>query len=268
MRVNRSSYIKWRTNKGTKSKQEIERERLMPLIEKCHKNKPSRGYHNIAAYLRDNYGYDKSDNLIHKCCKYMGIKSQVKHYRQKYTRPGNEHLIFENELNNDWSTNKPLEKITSDMTCIKHRGRLYDVVLYMDAFNNEILSYAYTNKHNNSAPYYEGLNILLSKLKGIETQIVLHTDQGATYSSRVFNNTYKDYNIIRSMSRAGTPTDNPKIESINGWIKAEIDSDWDINSYDNFGEFLDQYIYYYNNQRYAYSLKYKTPVQYRTEQGF
>lgn len=43
-----------------------------------------------------------------------------------------------------------------------------------------------------------------------------------------FTNAYKDYNIIRSMSRVGTPTDNPKMESINGWIKDEIINDWNI----------------------------------------
>ncbi len=30
------------------------------------------------------------------------------------------------------------------------------------------------------------------------------------------------YNIIRSMSRAGTPTDNAAMEAINGWVKAEL----------------------------------------------
>ena len=40
------------------------------------------------------------------------------------------------------------------------------------------------------------------------------------------------------MSRQGTPTDNPKMESINGWIKDEIINDWDIDSYDSFDEFI------------------------------
>ena len=30
------------------------------------------------------------------------------------------------------------------------------------------------------------------------------------------------YGITRSMSRAGTPTDNAAMEAINGWIKAEL----------------------------------------------
>ena len=51
------------------------------------------------------------------------------------------------------------------MTCIKYRGDLYDTVLYMDAFNIEILAYAYTKKHNSIKPYYDGLNIILGKIK-------------------------------------------------------------------------------------------------------
>lgn len=70
------------------------------------------------------------------------------------------------------------------------------------------------------------------------------------------------------MSRAGTPTDNPKMESINGWIKAEIESDWDIDSYPTFKKFINTYIYYYNNQRPAYVFTFETPIQYKVEQGF
>ena len=70
------------------------------------------------------------------------------------------------------------------------------------------------------------------------------------------------------MSRVGTPTDNPKMESINGWIKDEIDNDFDIDLYDSFDEFIKYYIYYYNNERLAYALDYKTPIQYKTELGF
>ena len=58
------------------------------------------------------------------------------------------------------------------------------------------------------------------------------------------------------------------MESINGWIKDEIIHDFDIDSYDSFDEFINTYIYYYNNERLAYSLDYKTPIQYRTELGF
>ena len=70
------------------------------------------------------------------------------------------------------------------------------------------------------------------------------------------------------MSRAGTPTDNPIIESLNGWIKAELTTDYEYWKCKDVYSLIDEYVYYFNNYRPAYALNYKSPVQYRTEQGF
>ena len=70
------------------------------------------------------------------------------------------------------------------------------------------------------------------------------------------------------MSRVGTPTDNPVIESINGWIKEEFRYDFDLRNVQSFSEFIDNYIHYFNYERLSWKLNYKTPVQFRTEQGF
>ena len=102
--------------------------------------------------------------------------------------------------------------------------------------------------------------------KDLET--IFHTDQGIIYSSKAFNKLWDNYTIKRSMSRAGTPTDNSIIESLNGWIKNELYRDFKIDFADDINIAIKNYINYFNNQRLAYSLKYKTPIQYRTEQGF
>ncbi len=44
---------------------------------------------------------------------------------------------------------------------------------------------------------------------------ILHTDQGAVCASLSFNKTFDNISIINLMSIAGTPTDNPVIESKN-----------------------------------------------------
>ncbi len=48
--------------------------------------------------------------------------------------------------------------------------------------------------------------MLQNKIKrGYKSQeTIFHSDQGAIYSSKAFNNVHKNYNIIRSMSRIGT----------------------------------------------------------------
>lgn len=70
------------------------------------------------------------------------------------------------------------------------------------------------------------------------------------------------------MSRAGTPTDNPIIESLNGWMKAELTLDFGVNNSMNLWKTLDDYVYYFNHERLAAALDYKTPIQYKTELGF
>ena len=69
------------------------------------------------------------------------------------------------------------------------------------------------------------------------------------------------------MSKAGTPTDNPIIESLNGWMKAELILDFGISKVSNLKKTLDQYVLYFNSERFAAALDYKPPIQYRTELG-
>ena len=88
-------------------------------------------------------------------------------------------------------------------------------------------------------------NMLNNKIKrGYENhETIVHTDQGIIYSSVSFNNMFNSYKVTRSMSRAGTPTDNPVIESKNGWIKKEMYIDFDINNYNTVQEFIDDIVW-------------------------
>jgi transposase InsO family protein len=266
MKISRSGYYRWLRHKDIENDYKLNRDDLCRLIVEIHNKHKSWGYRKINSRIRDKIGWVVSDVLVHKCCKFLDIKSVVRSY--KYKKPGEEHIIYPNIIKNDWKSSKPLEKVCTDMTCIKYRSNLYDTTLYLDAFNNEILSCGYTSNHNSISSYYDGLFPYLEQTKRIDYPSTLHSDQGVVYSSMAFTNAHKDYNIIRSMSRAGTPTDNPKIESINGWIKDEIENDFDIDSYESFDDFIKEYIYYFNHERPAYALKYKTPIQYKTDLGF
>ena len=70
------------------------------------------------------------------------------------------------------------------------------------------------------------------------------------------------------MSRGGTPTDNPIIEALNGWIKEELYLDFGLADADNVPDLLNRFVHYYNFDRPAAALGYKSPVQYKTELGF
>ena len=112
--------------------------------------------------------------------------------------------------------------------------------------------------------YISGLQSLMDiKSQYPDMQMILHTDQGSVYASKSFNELLPLYNIIHSMSRAGTPTDNAAMEAINGWIKAEMFSDFHISSNETVVSDIAKYIVFFNEERPAYSLNYLTPKQYR-----
>lgn len=266
MSINRSGYYKW-LNRDI-NQYEHNRTDLAELIKKEHNKHKSYGYHALAKTIRNNTGWIFSDNLCHKVCKYLGIKSKIRHYR--YKKPGDKHVVYENKIWNRWDTTKPLQKIVSDMTVIKHRGTYYEWTFFLDVYNNSIITWDISNKHGDVKPYYKCRDDLLKLIKKeeINEPIYFHTDQGSVYSSISFNQALLNNNIIRSMSRAGTPTDNPVIESMNGWIKAQIKCDYKINEYNSIYDFIKEYVHYYNYERPMYKLNYKSPAEYTLQQGY
>lgn len=266
MKVNKSGYYKWKNRQGTMNQYEEKRKLLSELILQEHHKHKSYGYHRLAVVIRPQTDLFFSDNLIHKCCKQMGVKSKVKHYR--YKRTGEEHVLYPNIVNRNWNATRPLEIVVSDMTCIKHRGKQYEWTYILDTYNNEIITSHISGITGDKRPYYKCLEDLKKKIEEQTKPTVLHTDQGSVYSSRAFAEAHKNYNIIRSMSRAGTPKDNAIIEAINGWIKSELATDFRYWEYEDIYTLIDSYVFYFNYERPAYALNYKSPVQYRTEQGF
>ena len=164
-----------------------------------------------------------------------------------------------------------MQIVVSDMTVIKTKKKYWEWTILLDTFNNEILAHSVTDIPGSNKPYYDCLSVL-NKLAGKKEeqkpQVVFHTDQGAVYSSQAFCHAHVQYNILRSMSRGGTPTDNPIIEALNGWMKEELFIDFGLAETDDVPALLDRYVEYFNNERLAAALGYKSPVQYKTELGF
>lgn len=269
MSVSKSGYYKWKYRRENPGKKKLARQADIKLIKEIHDKHPSHGYRWINAFIRNKYGIVFSDNHVHLCCKYENIKSTVKHYQ--WQKPGEEKIKFNNLIWNGWKyLTRPFEVIISDMTAFRIKGTYYELTFYFDAWNKEIVGYGLAARKGSVTSYYDGLNQVLEKVKKEQTEdlITLHTDQGSVYSSESYNKLIENYNIQRSMSRAGTPTDNPVNESLNGWIKEELFIDFDLKHCDNISKLIEEYVCYYNYERPSYALNYKTPIQYKIESGF
>lgn len=245
------------------SKKDIFRNKYIEELQNCHQKHPSHGYRWLNAKLRMENGIIVSCQFTHRCCKKVGINAINKHYRyKKFT--GDESRFYPNLLSKNLKITKPFEVIVSDMTAFWVKNTYYELTLYLDLFNNEIVAYGLSNKKGDVKSYYDGLEELKRKkeeYKNLNT--ILHTDQGSVYSSKAFNELLPNYNIIRSMSKAGTPTDNAVMEAINGWIKVELFEDFDIFDSTDVTKDICDYIYYFNNERPSYTLNYMAPKNYK-----
>jgi len=231
------------------------------LFREYHMKYPSHGYRWLNAKLRLDTGLVMSDVYAHKCCKIAGIKSKSKHYR--YKKSSEPSRIFPNLLMTELKIDAPLQCVVSDMTAFYVKGVYYELTLYMDLWNNEIVSHSLSSKRGDRMTYISGLNDLIElKKHHPEYNMVLHSDQGSVYASKAFNDLLPFY-ITRSMSRAGTPTDNAAMEAINGWVKTELFMDFHVTGEQLVEKEIDDYIVFFNEQRPAYSLNYLTPKQYR-----
>jgi putative transposase len=260
MGINRSSFYKWKERMEKPSQRMIKRISDIKLFSEYHDRYPNHGYRWLNRLIRNELGVVMSDQYAHKCCKNAGIKSISKHYH--YKKPGNPFKIYPNLLMADFEVNGPFECVVTDMTAFWCNETYWELTLFMDLWNNEIVAYGLSDVRGDPSTYHEGLTKLLEKKKEYkDLKLILHSDQGAVYSSKSFNKLLPSYNIIRSMSRAGTPTDNAAMEAINGWVKEELFNDFRIKESDDVRQTVEDYIIFFNEKRPAYALNYLTPKQ-------
>ena len=262
MGILRSSFYSWKKHLSAPSERVRNFIGNVRLFQEYHLKYPSHGYRWLNAKIRLDTGLVLSDPYAHKCCKAAGIKSKAKHYR--YKKPGEPNRIFPNLLLSEMQLDGPLQCIVSDMTAFWVKGVYYELTLYMDLWNNEIVSHALSAKRGDRMTYISGLEDLVElKRQHPEYKMILHSDRGSVYTSKAYNELLPMYGITRSMSRAGTPTDNAAMEAINGWIKAEMFMDLHVTGEESVESQVNDYITFFNEQRPAYSLNYLTPNQYR-----
>ena len=263
MGVSRAGYYKWLKHEPTI--RDHHREEIVAKVREVHEKHRTHGYRWTAAFIRINMHIEISDSYAYKCFRYLGIKAETKHrvhYRPRKVRDKYPNLIY-----TTWETvDRPRQVIVSDMTMFRNRYTDFEVTFYFDVFTKEILTYRATQQRGDRNQYIDGLNDVIGLLKGSIEPVVLHTDQGSVYASMAYNELIKDTNIVRSMSRAGKPTDNPVNEALNGWIKEELTMDFGIDmawGWSNIVAKIDEYVKFYNGQRPCFAIGYDTPDNYR-----
>jgi len=175
MMINRSGFYKWKKRLEHPSVKLIKRSNDISLFKDYHDKYPSHGYRWLNAKIKLDLGLVMSNQYAHRCCKNAGIVSVSKHYR--YKKPGDPFKVYPNLLAAGLNVNASLECVASDMTSFYVKGIYYELTLYMDLWNNEIVSYGLSSKKGDRMTYMDGLSQLIEKKKEYQNlKLVLHTD--------------------------------------------------------------------------------------------
>ena len=167
MDINRSSFYKWRNRVNQPSAKMMTRISNILLFKKYHNLYPNHGYRWLNAKIKLDLGLVLSDRYAHHVCKYTGIASISKRF--KFKKPGEQFKIYANLLSADMNIDGPYQCVVSDMTAFWCQGIYYELTIYMDLWNNEIISYGLAKRRGDRNSYLEGLKQLIEIKKSIRT---------------------------------------------------------------------------------------------------
>ena len=107
------------------------------------------GYRQVRDIMLLQTGWQVCYLSVWRSMRRLGVKGCVRKSRYP-SSPGKEHMEFPNLLNRAFHADIPMQKVVSDITYIKHRGKWHYLVCYLDLFNNEIVEWELSDTFDNS----------------------------------------------------------------------------------------------------------------------
>lgn len=193
----------------------------------------------------------------------LGLFCRVRRRRRYNAFKGEVGQIADNVLARDFTAEAPNQKWVTDVTEFRIGTRKVYLSPVIDLFDRSVVAHSWS-----LSPNLELTNSsLASAIATLEPdqRPLAHSDQGFQYQHRSWRALLSDAGASQSMSRKGNCYDNAIAENFFGHLKSEL---FYCNRFDTIEEFttaLDDYIYWYNNQRISTKHKGLSPAQYRAQ---
>lgn len=170
--------------------------------------------------------------------------------------------IAPNLVNREFEAHGPRAVLLTDITYIINgkAPRCYMSTI-IDGCTKELLAWVLSESLEIDF-VLETVNQLVEKHGiSLNAEAILHSDQGAHYTSVKFVDLVKDTELRQSMSRRANCWDNAPQESFYGHMKDELDLSGCI-CFDDIYEAVSRWTDYYNNERYQWDLAKLAPHEY------
>lgn len=258
LNIPKSNYYRWRQSEP--SAEEIQLMKRIQEIYDFHKGRY--GYRRITNELRTvdhlNINYKKVSRLMRE----MGLRAKIRRNRFRVFKQPEEQRCHD-LIQRQFKASQPNKKWYTDVSVFKFGETPLYLSAVIDGFNNEVISFV-MSEHPDLQLAYDTIEQCVQK-QNLTDPVILHSDQGAIYTSPQFNVFLKQKkNIIQSMSHKGVCYDNVQIESFFSHLKVEAFYSQDFPATNSeIRKQIEEYIYYYNHIRIQKKLNYLSPVKYR-----
>ena len=217
LHISESGYYRWLKNRNKPTARKLLSVQIQAILDE-HPDNKNYGIDRMQTAL-ERKGIHVSRRTIYRTMSEMGVLHKKRTPRGT-TKATTEIQDQENLIKRDFTAEKPLRKLLSDITEIQcSDGKLY-VSAVLDCYNGEILSIAMDNnmKKELCIRTVEELKLLYGKkLRGA----IFHSDRGSQYTSEAFKNTLQKAGLRQSLSGTGHCFDNARMESFFATLKKE-----------------------------------------------
>jgi putative transposase len=245
------------------SQQELENNALLKQILLLYtKVKGIYGYRRITLNL--NRQQDKHYNVkrIRRLMRTINLKAVIRRKRKNYiaSKP---QITAENILNRNFEANQINEKWLTDVTEFKYgNGQKAYLSAILDLGDRSIVSYMLGHRNNNNL-VFSTLDLAMESNSAASP--LFHSDRGFQYTNTTFRAKLDRAGCTQSMSRVSRCIDNGPMEGFWGTLKSEMYYLKQFYTYDELKQAIDDYIHFYNHERYQAKLNGLAPIEYRNQ---
>lgn len=255
--VSRAGYYKWR-KRGSHLKSLMLQEKLLEEhIMAIHRLHPYFGYLRMTVALKRE-GLHVNHKRVYRLMKKLGIRSVIRKKRRFFGKQAS--VVHPNRLERQFHAEAPLRKLVTDITYIRVGERFVYLSAIQDLFNNEVVAW-HLSERNDLLLVTKTVDMLCEKTD--LTGVLLHSDQGFQYTSKPFNSKLTKLGIVGSHSRRGNCFDNACIESFFSHLKTEKIYLTHLESVSDLEQAIQEYVSFYNHERFQKKLNDRSPVEYR-----
>lgn len=196
-------------------------EQIWQCLQEDTENGDNYGVRRIIAWLRIHRAYTGGSRRIYRICREHHLTIRPKRRPHGLTKADRQAEKSQNLIKQDFTADKPNEKFLTDITEIPcSDGKLY-LAAVLDCFDGSIQGFQMAN-HMQAELCVQALenacrNCGAEDIRGM----VVHSDWGSQFTSRVFRATLQRFGIRQSMSGTGRCYDNARMESFFATLKKE-----------------------------------------------